>query len=150
MGHLWEDVQAPISRELWHFDTKTLGDPKNHWTPVGAETQVALTAPQEVGCCLPSSEWLRCFRFTAMAQHSGLGLGCFWAAVPELSSVHYVGEWTLTGIATRLHQVRVLQTWQLFQLLEWCVLDYLEVLPEQPREKETKRASAQVRGGHAP
>lgn len=80
-----------------------------------------------------SSKWKCCFRFTAdKTLRTGARLLCieslrlekdlqdgvqpFWAAVSPQSCLLHEGM-DING-DNRLHQVRVLQTWQLFQLLE--------------------------------
>lgn len=111
-----------------------------------------------------SSKWKCCFRFTAMTWHRGLErlfMGLLrWESTFKKESnrfeqlcphkvAHYMKEWTLMEIATWTR-------WGCYRpgSCSSCLSDVFwltwRCFPEQLREKETKHASAQVRGGHAP
>lgn len=160
---LWEDAQKPTCFDTWHFYTKASVDPKNLWTHRCAETQVALAAGQEVGCSIPQASGSAASG-SQLTWHSGLGLlftkplrlektfrkkpNRFGQLYPH-KVVYYMKEWTLMEIATwtRWGCCRPGSCSSCLTDVSWLTW---RCFPEQLREKETKRASAQVRGGHAP
>lgn len=109
-----------------------------------AETQVALTGGQEVGCSMSQASgsaasgsqlwydtqgwgWAAFHRILKVGKDSQDGAQPCWAAVSPQSCLLHEGM-DING-DSHLDRVRVLQTWQLFRLLEWCVLAYSEVFP---------------------